>query len=421
MATFIAPLPSAFNHEAKDLASEFRYWRQCFTDFCEINRITDEQTLIKLFRSCVSRPTVTYLEDLLNYDQLTTVKNLLDTVENRYKKVVNVHAKRLNFRSIGINPGESLLDYKSRLNSSSKSCEFQNYDRDSAHLEMVLIAAPQKIKEKLLLTPDLILHIARNILKTMEVGSKWVSQASSIKLENKNDVKIKQEVNLNLAKRDKQKGSNTSEPGSSRKRFACSRCGSNKHASNDKACPVLGKKCNKCMLTGNYAQYCKTKASRIDAELAKSAATTSKNPRQCNNIQANDSNEENSDSSQIYSVATINKIDVKHKYMEVLLVDSGSNVTIVTAEVFNKIKFKGHKLASSAEKLMDCQSKEIPVLGEYSVEAQIGKDKFREKILVTKLDKCLLGNSFITKMKNFDWNNFLTNSSELEFEGTDPF
>ena len=50
----------------------------------------------------------------------------------------------------------------------------------------------------------------------MEVGSKWVSQASSIKLENKNDVKIKQEVNLNLAKRDKQKGSSTSEAGISR-------------------------------------------------------------------------------------------------------------------------------------------------------------------------------------------------------------
>ena len=226
-----------------------------------------------------------------------------------------------------------------------------------------------------------------------------MSQASSIKLDNNNDVKIKQEVNLNLAKRDKQKGSNTSEAGGSRKRFACSRCGSKRHASNDKACPALGKKCNNCTLTGHYAKYCKTKAARIDAELAKSSKipTASKNPRQCNNIQANanDSNEETSDSSQIYSVATINKIDVKHKYMEVrlngmpikMLVDSGSNVTTVTAEVFNKIKFKGHKLALSAEKLMDCQSKEIPVLGEYSVDAQIGKDKFREKVLVTKLDK----------------------------------
>ena len=281
MATFIAPLPSAFNHEAKDLASEFRYWRQCFNDFCEINKITDAQTLIKLFRSCVGRHIVTYLEDLPNYGQLTTVKQLLDTVENRYKKAVNVHAERLNFRSIGINPGESLLDYESRLNSFSKSCEFQNYDRDSAHLEMVLIAAPQKIKEKLLLTPDLTLDIAKNILKTMEVGTKWVSQASSIKLDNNNDVKIKQEVNFNLAKRDKQKGSNTSEAGGSRKRFACSRCGLNRHASNDKACPALGKKCNNCSLNGHFAQYCKTKASRIDAELAKSSkkATAIKNPR----------------------------------------------------------------------------------------------------------------------------------------------
>ena len=106
---------------------------------------------------------------------------------------------------------------------------------------MVLIAAPQKIKEKLLLTPDLTLDIAKNILKIIEVGSKWVSQASSIKLENNNDVKIKQEVNLNLAKRDKQKGLNASEAGGSRKRFSCSRCVSNKHASNDKACPALGK------------------------------------------------------------------------------------------------------------------------------------------------------------------------------------
>ena len=57
-----------------------------------------------------------------------------------------------------------------------------------------------------------------------------------------------------------------------------------------------------------------------------------------------------------YSVATINKIDVKHKYMEVrlngmpikMLVDSGSNVTIVTAEVFNKIKLHCEKLEKSS-------------------------------------------------------------------------
>ena len=64
---------------------------------------------------------------------------------------------------------------------------------------MILIPAPQKIKEKLLLTADLTLESASNILKTIEVGLRWVSQASSIKLENNNDVKIKQEDNFNLA------------------------------------------------------------------------------------------------------------------------------------------------------------------------------------------------------------------------------
>ena len=96
MTNFIAPLPSYFNHEAKDPSSEFRCWRHCFNDFCDINKITDAQTLIKLFRSCVGRPTMTYLEDLPNFDQLNIVKLLLDTIENRYKKIVNVQAERLN-------------------------------------------------------------------------------------------------------------------------------------------------------------------------------------------------------------------------------------------------------------------------------------------------------------------------------------
>ena len=63
-----------------------------------------------------------------------------------------------------------------------------------------------------------------------------------------------------------------------------------------------------------------------------------------------------------------------------MLVDSASNVTNVTAEVFNKIEFTGHKLALSAEKLMDCQSKEIPVIGEYSVEAQIPRKSFSYEV-----------------------------------------
>ena len=81
------------------------------------------------------------------------------------------------------------------------------------------------------------------------------------------------------------------------------------------------KKCNKCTLLyiGHYAHLCKTKSSHAEAEFAKSASTKT-NPGQCNNIQTNNSNEENSESSHIYSVATVNKITNQHKYVEVHLI-----------------------------------------------------------------------------------------------------
>ena len=95
-------------------------------------------------------------------------------------------------------------------------------------------------------------------------------------------------------------------------------------------------------------------------------------------------NNSNEESSQIYSVTTLHKISAQYKYVKVLfnglpiemLVDCRRNAIILTVEAFNIIKFKGHKLASSAEKLMDCQSKKSS-FGEYSTEAQIGKDKFQ--------------------------------------------
>ena len=67
-------------------------------------------------------------------------------------------------------------------------------------------------------------------------------------------------------------------------------------------------------------------------------------PRQCNNIQVNNSNEKNQ---QIYSVTTANNISAQHKYVKVILngipiemlVECGSNATIVTVEAFIKIIF----------------------------------------------------------------------------------
>ena len=144
-----------------------------------------------------------------------------------------------------------------------------------------------------------------------------MSQASSIKLENKNDVKIKQEFNLNLAKRDKQKGSSTSEAGNSRKLYACSRSHAVLINTQVMIKLVPHWENNKCTLTRHFAQFCKTKASSINAELASQQQLKAKIHeyaiifRQMRMIAMRKTLK----SSQIYSVATINKIGIKHIYI----------------------------------------------------------------------------------------------------------
>ena len=64
MVTFIAPLPSAFNHEAKNLASQFRYWRQCFIDFCDKGLFkTDEE--IKAIKESLAPTNVSEVRSFL--------------------------------------------------------------------------------------------------------------------------------------------------------------------------------------------------------------------------------------------------------------------------------------------------------------------------------------------------------------------
>ena len=72
-------------------------------------------------------------------------------------------------------------------------------------------------------------------------------------------------------------------------------------------------------VTRAFCSFMQNKATRIEAEIAKVAAATRKHTRQCNNIQVHYSNEENSESSQIHSVATVNKIFIQHKYVNPLL------------------------------------------------------------------------------------------------------
>ena len=402
MSSYVASPPNPFNTEASNLAEEWTYWSRSFNDFCDINQITDNDLMLKLFRSSVGRQIVEFIDNQPDSDALNTIQLVFTRVAERFQKGINRHSERLKFRSTSLGQGESLLEYLNRLNKYSRNCDFNNYSRDDAHLEMLLLVSPQKIKEKLLLTDDLNLDKAKRILQAFDAGCSWLSQANSLKF---GGIKVKEEVNFNRsADKDQQNKSNKGE----QSKKNCSRCGSVKHLGNDQKCPARKVTCNKCGILGHFAKWCKTSAAKI---VAKKTAEAAEVP-ECNEV-----SEARFDGAQyIFTVDSVNNLSARHKYVEVclndkrinLLVDSGSNHTILPMSVFNKIKLNEKSLKPTSVRLIDCQGNDIPILGEHLVHAKIGKDQFYEKVLVTALDKCLLGNSFIRQMVNFNWNEFLT-------------
>ena len=78
--------------------------------------------------------------------------------------------------------------------------------------------------------------------------------------------------------------------------------------------------------------------------------------------------------------------------------------------LFNKNKNNDKKIDDITKLLLRPWSHKILVLGEFSATLKIWNDEFNEKVLITGINKCLLGTSFISKMVKFNWNAFLTNT-----------
>ena len=233
------------------------FWSRSFNNVCDINHFTDDDLMLKLFWSPVGRPIVEFIDNQPDSDALNTILLVFTRVAERFQKGINRQSEKLKFRSTSLGQGESLLEYLNRFNKYSKHCDFNNYSRDDAHLEMLLLVAPQKIKEKLLLTDDLNLDKAKRILQVLDAGCSWLSQANSLKFDG---IKVKEEVNFNRsADKDQQKKSNKGELS----KRNCSRCGSVKHLSQDQKCPARKVTCNKCGIIGHFVKWCKTSAAQI--------------------------------------------------------------------------------------------------------------------------------------------------------------
>ena len=145
MTTIIIPPPGEFNMNASSLADEWKFWQMQFMNFLEVNKITKDDIRLKIFFNVVGQPIAKFIAELPDVDNIKTIQDADEAVTERFKQEVNKHSERLKFRAVMREPRESLMEFATRLNGLSRDCDFDNYSRDDAHLEVILKVAPAKI------------------------------------------------------------------------------------------------------------------------------------------------------------------------------------------------------------------------------------------------------------------------------------
>ena len=253
-SVLVPPPLYPLNTQSDDMIKEWEYWERSFERYCRMTGQENESQKQDILFAYIGRELEEFLRNLPNFNQLNTTAHLLEAVRARYTKTPNVLCERLNFRKVKMNPGESVNEFNLRLNGFSKNCNFDNYSRDLAHLDQILLNCVPSLREKLLLEKNLTLDRAVEIAKHASEGTKWADTF------NETSVAIKKEVNFSRSKNNSKypRGKYTN------KVKSCYRCGSNNHLANDKKCPAVNAKCKNCTKIGHFAKYCLTK-SKVDS------------------------------------------------------------------------------------------------------------------------------------------------------------
>jgi len=385
MPTVIPPTLEPLNTKSDDMIKEWAYWQRGFERYCRLIRSSTEGEQKDIFFAFVGRETEEYLRDLPDFGDLNTMRELLDKVGSRYKRTPNVLCERFNFRKVTILPNESISEFNARLNTFSKHCKFDDYSRELAHLDQIILNCPSKLRERLLMEKDLDLAKAIDIAKFAAEGSKWANEfvpgsereVNYTKPENKFKTNEKFSSNDNFGKQGTRK---------------CFRCGSGKHLANSKDCPALKVTCNKCSKVGHFAKYCLIK---------KDVKTVSIKHEEFFNILCVDSDA----STHKYIELKVNGKMIK------FIIDTGSQATLLPKSIFNELNAK---LLPPAAKLTDYNGNGICCLGESRVTVECGKNNFVGRVFITNKKKPLLGSDWIEELNDVNWNTYLVGAIKTE-------
>ena len=334
------------------------------------NDIKERQ--VPIFLSVIGAKTYSLLRDLLapTNPKEKSFDELAEVLKKHFEPKPLVIAERFTFHRRNQSPDESVLEYMAELRRLATHCDFQNYLDQALRDRLVCGLRSENIQKRLLVEADLTLARAVELAQGMEAAH-----------QNTQLLKGKTEGAISKVTHEQRLTSNSDKPEQSKKK-KCYRCGKHGHAAAD--CTFKDSKCHECGKKGHIAKVCHTKGVNltecVETDLLPGAHTDDVIFRVGN------------PSSQPYQVVI--KVNDKPVIMEI---DTGAAVSIMSSRSL-KCLFPRATLQKPTVKLRTYMAKEMPLLGQMSVDVEYGDYRGSHTLYVVKGNVCSIWNSSTTSV-----------------------
>jgi len=283
-------------------------------------------------------------------DTGNTYTTAVTALKRYFIPAVNVVAERHKFRQRTQRADETMNQFLAALRELAVACDFGEMEEQMLRDQLVERAANLRVRDRLLLEPDLTLNKAVSIAVQMETAfrnSELLSDTSQVRaIQSQRNVKRRDSKTIPSPSSDRSAAN-------ARQRRSCYRCGSNNHMANKPTCPAIKAVCNSCGKIGHFAKVCRSSQKQVrEIVIPELTVLYMNDPKTVTD--------------KILCSVQIKTKDGHCQPVE-LIVDTGSSVSILPESIYRK-HFASCTLNPATVKLVSYSKEIIPVLGCFSTD-----------------------------------------------------
>lgn len=336
--------PAVLSFEG-NVAENFRKFKQNFEIYLKASGLTtktNDQKVAILLNAIGEEGVEIYNTFKFETD---TDKDNLEKVLSEFEKYTspkkNVVYERYKFYMRSQQEGELFDHFLTDIKILSKSCEFMDQTDSMIRDRIVLGAADLSLQEQLLKKQDLDLNKAVDCCRAAELTKsqiKIVQERSSVsEMYSYKNQKSANKYSRDVKYEDKQGSKNQRKPDNNK--FPCYRCRT-EHGVRE--CPAFGQQCRKCGLMNHFAAACRNPRRPIAALGVDDKDEEEEEDIFVDLVQVLDI--ENNEGNEWYKSIVVEGEPISFK------LDTGSEVNIITKQIFNKIASKSVNVHDSIKK-----------------------------------------------------------------------